>query len=185
MRSKRGPSILLAALSIVASGCASAPSPERSGQLAAYQQALAERDRQIATLRYHYGLVARDHAVLRARLEQAARAQRLVMDKLEELNAVNARIETQLTAAEQQLERSSGEDGSPSAQDSDELVAEQIELLRQLRQAHAARNEVMQDLARTVQYLVDTGQLHISQGEGRPSVTAPRSLDIEDPWRYR
>lgn len=180
--------LLMASLCAGSAGCASqAPSREElQTQLAAYHQALVERDQRLAQLHYQSSLLARGQAVLTAQLDQARRAERLVTNKLEELIELNGRIEAQLQVTEERLQAAEGEtETEPAGQTPSDLERAQVELLRELRDAHAARNEAMKELARTVQYLVDTGQLHISRDDVKPTISVPRSLDIEDPWRYR
>ncbi len=180
--------LIVASLGVATFGCASTgPSREQlHAQVEAYRRAIIERDQRLAYLTYQFGALARGQAVLTAQLDQARRAERQVTQKLEELMALNDRIEARLQKAEHRLEEGEGaasaarREGEPS-----HLEQERTELLRQLRGTQTARNEAMKELARTVQYLVDTGQLQTTRGDGGSGSAAPRTLDVEDPWRYR
>lgn len=165
--------LLVASMVVGTLGCAST-SPSRENlqvQIAAYQRALAERDQRLAHLSYQTNALARGQAVLAAHVERARRAEQLVTQKLEELIELDSRIETQL--------------GTTPQPDVSALEQQQTALVNQLREAHTARNQAMKELGRTVQYLIETGQLHVTTAGDRAPCGAQRTLDVEDPWRYR
>ncbi|HHH30514.1 MAG TPA: hypothetical protein ENK57_19535 [Polyangiaceae bacterium] len=175
--------VVLTSCALIA-GCAP-PGPSRQqlqAQVVAYQSALAERDQRLAQLTYQSTALARGHAVLTARLQQAREAERLVAQKVEELVGLNERIEARRRAAEQ---RAAEGERVAAQRDAAELEKTQIRVLRELRESHAARTQAMQELARAVQSLVDSGWLHVSRDDGRATTGAPQTIDVEDPWRFQ
>jgi hypothetical protein len=178
----KGAAIALVAVWLPA--CASQRDVNRrltEARLAEARVAVAQRDIQIATLSWHAAQIT--HQLKIRELELAKNTQsEMFVRKLDEHLALNTELQRRLVAAEESLTELSKAD-EPANELLAPTVARQIEEMRHLRTQSAERKEAYEKLARSLQYLIDTGRLQLSRDpEGRVRVVAPRTIDASDPW---
>jgi chromosome segregation ATPase len=177
-------------------GCVSeATFVQERAQRDAYRQTVMERERQLSEVARRYAETVQQDALHRAQLAMAERAQGVLEAKLKQLAEYNTEMDRHLDRAQAELDalrtRNAGAPKSTSPKtrraeaDAEELALSQVELLRTLRQDSAARARTLAELAKTVQHLVDKGQLFLERGDDGVKIGQPRDLDITDPWKYR
>jgi hypothetical protein len=124
-------------------------------------------------------------AHLQLRMAQMAREHQAEQfaHKLDEMLLVNEDLERRVAQAERALEEIASlerEEGAPATPAGTQRVLAE---LRQVRAAKAERAKAYRELVRSLQNLVDNGQLKAVVGpEGRVRFVIPRQLDVTDPW---